>query len=276
MAFYVAGGSKPDSPWRAPMLNCLDYVLQTQDEGGVFKESKKGKASMLYHHFIATWFMAHARGSVDGERKLAIDSALPSAVGIILTAQQVNRNPQSQGGWRYQTNSQDSDISCTAWALNALLAARSAGVEVPQDAIEDGVTYMLRLQNEQDGGFAYVDFAKSSNLARTGMALSILQQTGKGRSPEAARAAAYILTMMENGGESDGAYPYYGLFWCAAGMALRGGDDAKRFAEWMYAYCAEKQAEDGTFVSPLGTVLPTISVVLAMAPVVPADTPAPE
>jgi beta-lactamase regulating signal transducer with metallopeptidase domain len=265
VVFSFHGGDDPRSELHAPMLRAFDYVVGSQDEHGMFRSGKKGGINN-YHHFIATWQLARLHGRLDSRRNALIEKALPPAIGIILKAQQIYKQKRFSGGWRYSPQSKDSDISCTAWGVRALLAARAAGFAVPATAIDHSVEFMLRLQNPKDGGFAYVPAASplGSNVARTGMALHVLQATGRATSPEADRAAEYIL---KNASSTQGqSYEFYGLFWCASGMAARGGEDATAFAAWMYPHCIGRQDENGGYTTHLGSVVPTLSVLLARAP----------
>ena len=50
-------------------------------------------------------------------------SALGRAVDVIIKAQEVKKGIDHAGGWRYQPNSNDSDISVTGWQVMALRAA---------------------------------------------------------------------------------------------------------------------------------------------------------
>ena len=136
---------------------------------------------------------------------------------------------------------------------------------MPREAIDSGVTYLLKLQNDGDGGFSYTGPGIGSNLPRTGMALYVLERTGRSESSEAERAAKYILKNFKDS-SSKKPYEFYGIFWGASGMALRGGKDAERYAAWMYPHCKVKQQADGSFQSPMGVVLPSISVALALSP----------
>lgn len=252
LAFHAHGGGEPGSPWHQPMLRCLTYVHARQDAEGYFQANADGTGGNLYHHCIATCLLATAGDPVESRE------AVSRAVKLLLEAQAVPKVPSARGGWRYVPTSADSDLSVTAWALRALHAAAEAGVEVPAVALEEGLAYVLRLQVESDGGFGYTA-ATSANVPRTGMGLYLLEWGGKGDSPEAARATAYIL---EHSHEASKSYPYYGLFWCRSALSQRGGADARLYLARVVRYCADTQNADGSFPGP--NLVASLSAALAL------------
>ncbi len=261
-AFLGHGGANKDSPNHEPMMQCLRYVIRCQNASGWF-DGSPGKRSSLYHHAISTWFLANLKPHVSEDWQTKIDTALVKAVDLLLEAQAVRKNPANRGGWRYALNSQDSDISCTAWAVRALHAARRVGAEVPDKALADATAYVSSLQLPE-GSFTYVagSAAFPSNVPRAGMGLYVLQLAGEGSSESTTSAAKYIL---EHSGEPQKAYEFYGVLWSAGAMWLRGGDDAKRYAKWVIEHLSGEQHQ-GKWPSNHGDLLGTIFGVLALAP----------
>src|SRR5689334_22372078 len=82
-------------------------------------------------------------------------AALAKAVDLILKAQRVRKSRDHAGGWRYQPNSFDSDLSVTGWQVMALRAAKDAGCAVPAEPIDRAVAYVKRCAVPRSGGFAY-------------------------------------------------------------------------------------------------------------------------
>ncbi len=60
-----------------------------------------------------------------------------------------------EGGWRYQPERREADISVTICQVMALRAARNAGVYVSNETIDRCTAYVKQCQNS-DGGFAYM------------------------------------------------------------------------------------------------------------------------
>ena len=81
----------------------------------------------MYNHGFATLALAEAYGAVQDER---IGPALKKAVELILASQAKNRFK----AWRYSPESQDADSTVSGACFVALVAARNAGLRVPDNA----------------------------------------------------------------------------------------------------------------------------------------------
>ena len=112
----------------------------------------------LWFHGFAMLALAEAYGTVDesllwqGEasKDRTIAKALDLAVRCSSTSQKKNR----WGGWRYNPDSTDADTSVTGAMLMGLLAARNAGMDVPDETVNAGLEYMRR-STGRDGSVAY-------------------------------------------------------------------------------------------------------------------------
>jgi hypothetical protein len=82
--------------------------------------------------------------------KRTIAQALDLAVRAAATSQKKNR----WGGWRYTPDATDADTSVTGAVLMGLLAARNAGMDVPDECIKTALDYIHR-STGTDGSVAY-------------------------------------------------------------------------------------------------------------------------
>src|SRR3954454_14012577 len=82
-------------------------------------------------------------------RQAEIREKLEHDVRLIIETQ------NGEGGWRYQPQKADADLSVTICQINALRAARNAGVFVPKETVEACIRYVKQAQNP-DGGFRYM------------------------------------------------------------------------------------------------------------------------
>ena len=78
-----------------------------------------------------------------------------------------------EGGWRYQPIRADADLSMTVCQLNALRAARNAGLDVPGQTIDACIRYVKQSQNP-DGGFRYMLQGGASAFPRSAGGLMAL------------------------------------------------------------------------------------------------------
>ena len=132
---FLAGGHLPGrGPYGKALHRAIDYVLSVVDEKGFISEN----GTRMYSHAFATLFLAEVYGSsLDPQTNERVREKLDRAVQFILRAQ------NDQGGWRYEANAVDSDMSVTVCQVMALRAARNKGVRVPQKSIDAAVKYVL-------------------------------------------------------------------------------------------------------------------------------------
>ena len=139
-------------------------------------------------------------------------------MSTILRAQSVSKDSSASGGWRYNVNSNDSDISVSGWTLLALRAAQESGVAVPKKNIDQAVAYLKRCAHPL-GGFGYQP-GGDPNLPRSGTGVLALQICGDFNSPQALRGGDYIRRTPL---VWQGPFFFYGVYYCSQGMYQLGG-----------------------------------------------------
>ncbi len=149
---FLASGEDPNFGRYAPNIRrALRAMIGGQDgESGYLPNS-------MYHHGFAMLALAEAYGAVDdsliwqgGGKGRSIGEALDLAIRCAVTSQEKNR----WGAWRYNPDSTDADTSVTGAVLMGLLAARNAGMEVPDESIDAALDY-LRRSTGKNGYVAY-------------------------------------------------------------------------------------------------------------------------
>ncbi|MHC4923694.1 MAG: prenyltransferase/squalene oxidase repeat-containing protein, partial [Planctomycetota bacterium] len=133
---FLAGGHLPGrGKYGQAVTDAVRYVLRHVQENGFIQHNE----TRMYSHAFATLFLAEVYGSsLDPELNKEVKSKLLRAVQFIVKAQ------NEQGGWRYEANAVDSDMSITVCQVMALRAARNKGIPVPQKAIDGAVRYVLK------------------------------------------------------------------------------------------------------------------------------------
>ena len=245
MAFLARGYSPGLPPYGDTINRGIDFVLAAQDARGLLIGAGRGQ---MYSHNISTLMLSEISGMVAPERQKRVDEALPKALKAILAAQDVQKQKIYQGGWRYEPNSTDSDLSHSGWALMALRSARNNGATVPKEAIDRAVSFLLSLRNA-DGGFSYqVASRLGSGVARTGAGLLCLELCGRHRDEAALKAGQFIAAEFDRRLKRE--YFFYGLYYCAQGMFQLGGEEWEKFAPRLYDTVLKMQKEDGSWESP--------------------------
>ena len=250
MAFLAKGHLPGSEPYGERIKRAIDWVISCADmrENAKFPGymGERGNGRM-YAHSIATLFLSEASGMVDARRQEKIDRLLPLAVKVILDAQnQKKGNPAHLGGWRYLPNANDSDLSCSGWALMALRSARLNGAQVPPEAIEKAVLYIRRSQNEQSGAFSYQGNGGSNGDTLTGAAILCLELCGKHLDPASKKGAKHLEKTYARSLPGSG-QRYYGLYYAAQGLFQIGGPVWRDFSTWMYDTFVPQQRADGSW-----------------------------
>ena len=241
MAFLAKGYLPGEGQYGENINRSLDYVISCANNSGYFGDKENGK---MYAHSIATLFLSEVSGMVDAERQRKIDTVLSKAVKIILDAQSVRKEKNDQGGWRYTPTSNDSDMSCSGWALMALRSCRLNGGAVPPKAISDAVEYVKRHHNKDTGSFGYRDTNGNAETL-TGAGVLCLELCGQHNDPATLRAAGYIMKHFR--GLPNQERCYYGLYYTSQGLFQLGGESWKTFSSWMYDTFIPLQKGDGSW-----------------------------
>lgn len=275
---FLARGYRPGAPPYGAVINrTIDYILSTETNNG-YLGTRGGK---MYEHSIAALYLSEVSGMVDSSRQEQIDRMLPRAIKIILVAQNdpkelTKDGPIYHGGWRYEPDSKDSDLSVTGWCLMALRSARLNGAPVPDSAIEQALTFIDRCRNRYSGGFGYLPGHRhhsnrrwqepAANFRLTGVALLCRELSGHHGDETNLKAGDFILASLPGpGGFFPPGHEEYGAYYCAQAMFQLGGRHWEEFAARMYQHLPAIQDNDGAWRTEQGTTYPTAMYLLALS-----------
>ena len=241
----MACGHTPDEPPHGPAIQrALNFVLSQMREDGYMGQSD---GSRMYGHGICTLMLTEAAGMTREEvleRRLV--EASRRGVKLILAAQAVKKDANNQGGWRYEPNSGDSDLSLTGWQTMALRSAKNIGIEVPNSAIQAAIAY-IRTVAHPDGGFGYQ--GKEDRATMRGIGLLALPVCGVYDAPELAKSTA---RMFKDPPQWQGPWFYYRIYYSSVGMYQMGDDAWNRFYPIVDDLLIKHQAADGSWPEPPG------------------------
>ena len=140
MAFMVQGNVPGRGEHGKTMDAAIDYLLKVgEKQTGYLGQS-------MYEHGLGTLALSEAWGQSKNNK---IRDVLRAAVDVTMRAQ------NGAGGWRYNPQPVDADLSVTVMQLVALNSAREAGIAVPDLTIRKAVGYVLKSWNPIGGGFLY-------------------------------------------------------------------------------------------------------------------------
>ncbi len=151
MAFLASGEDPNFGLYSNNVRRALRSIINTQQaDTGIIGNS-------MYHHGFAMLSLAEAYGAVD-ERNLWPDSKGPRSIGqaleLAVRGAVTSQAKNPFGAWRYSPDSSDADTSVSGSVLVGLLAARNAGIEVPDAAIDKAIAY-YRQMTSKTGQVAY-------------------------------------------------------------------------------------------------------------------------
>ncbi len=232
----------------------LDFILKQQNRRTGYI------GSSMYSHGFATLALAKAHGVVPDPKK-NVGKALELAVQCILRAQSIKKGGQ-QGGWRYSPTSSDSDTCVTGANLPALIAARKAGLMVPDEPIHDALRYIRRCQSA-DGGIGYRT-AGSSNVQRSAIGALMFCLAKKKEDRSYKKIMDYLKSKPADGVASH--YYHYYLYYTSQVYCNGDFKDWKKWDTRNVQALKESVQTDGGWQSNLGPTFATTTSLLSMAP----------
>jgi hypothetical protein len=260
---FLASGEDPDfGRYRNNVRRALRSIISAQDAGSGYL------GNSMYHHGFGMLALAEAYGAVDdrdlwpgGEtsKRRSIGAALELAVREAVTSQK--RNPQ--GAWRYSPDASDADTSVSGAVLVGLLAARNAGIEVPDTSIDKAIAYYKSMtsplgQVGYSGGFGGFD----ESLARISIGCLVYSLARRSDLSERKATLRYLTQRLE---QAPNQWPEYARYYQA--QALFQGDVEAR-AKWNKQLIRQLKAiqqNDGSFTGEFGPSTSTSLALLALA-----------
>lgn len=216
IAFMASGSSPGRGPYGAPIDKALAYVMDNTSPSGFIAVATASTHGPMYSHGFGALFLAEAYGMT---HRPEIREKLQKAVRLIIDTQ------NAEGGWRYQPVKHDADLSVTICEINALRAARNAGLYIPRQTVEACIRYVKQSQNP-DGGFRYMLQGGTSAFPRSAAGVVALQSAGEYDNKEVREGVGYLKQYMREIklGNRYSHY-FYGHYYAAQAMWIRGGDD---------------------------------------------------
>jgi len=180
MAFLASGEDPNFGQYSVTVKKAIQALIRDQSPTTGYL------GGSMYHHGFATLALAEAYGAVDErnfwpegvdqKKTRSIGQALELAVRTSITSQNKNKN----GAWRYTPDSSDADTSVAGAVLMSLLAARNAGIEVPDKNIDLAIKYFTSMTGDS-GEVAYAGGmgGMGDSAARTSIACLVYSISGR-------------------------------------------------------------------------------------------------
>jgi hypothetical protein len=260
---FLASGEDPNfGMYSNQIRKALRAIIRAQDANTGFL------GNSMYHHGFATLALAEAYGAVD-ERNLwpagespkqrSIGAALELAVRAAVTSQKKN----SYGGWRYSPDSNDADTSVSGAVLVGLLAARNAGIEVPDEAIDRAISYYQSMTSDSgqvgySGGMGGFD----ESIPRISIGSLVYAVARRKDLPQYKATLNYLKQRLE---QPAGHYREYTLYYQAQALFQGDIESWEKWNKLLVRQLKESQQPDGSFKGDQGAEVSTSLSLLALA-----------
>ncbi len=240
----LASGSTPGcGPFGLELERCVDRLLSCCQADGLISPDEGVSHGPMYGHGFATLFLAEVYGLTPHQD---LRDKLTQAVSLIVATQ------NDEGGWRYQPNRTDADLTVTICQMMALHAAKNAGIHVPAETTQRCLSYVKRCQNA-DGGFMYLLSGGPSAFPRSAAGVVALFGAGihKGKSIE--RGLDYLAQFTPGTRRQDDSHHfYYGHYYAVQAMWHAGGERWNKWYPAIRDLLLSRQTDEGAWHSSLG------------------------
>lgn len=264
----MAGGNTPvEGKYSVNVRRAVDFLLKCSDRKTGLISRMHEESRPMYGHGFAMLFLAEAYGMERNRKQQeAIKQVLQKAVELTGKAQ------SKDGGWYYGPNDQSDEGSVTVTQIQALRAARNAGIKVPKKVIDRATNYIKICQNA-DGGISYSyspGGGGSSRPAITAAAVAVMYNAGEYENPVAVGCLKYVKRHLKSSqGRSFSGHYAYATLYAAQAMYLSGETDWQDYYKPVFKHYVETQDKDGSWdgdhVGPVyGTAIGLITLQLPL------------
>jgi hypothetical protein len=244
MAFLSTGEDPNFGRYARNIRSALRFIISNQNAQTGYIPGN------MYVHGFSMLALAEAYGVVDDDmlwpqdadasKKRTIAEALELAVRLAVTSQK--KNPSK--GWRYSPNDPSADTSIVGAVLMGLLAARNAGIDVPDESIDGALDYMKSMTSDESGEVGYSGLGGlGESGARSSIACLVFSIGKRKEWKELDATRGYLvdrlLTPINSG------WPEYERYYKAQALFQADYDSWKKWNDATIRELRAMQAEDG-------------------------------
>ncbi len=263
MAFLASGEDPNFGKYSQPIRKSIRSIISSQSAStGYMGDS-------MYQHGFATLALAEAYGAVDetdlwesglplSAKQRSLGEALELAVRCALTSQ--SKNPHN--AWRYSPNARDADTSVSGAVLMGLLAARNAGIEVPDKSVDAAIKYFATMTGDNGAvGYSGGLGGFGQSIARSSIACLVYSIAKRKDLKQFESAKGYVVTNMTE----ESHYAEYARYYEAQALFQA---DLAAWEKWNRTLVRKLKAtqnNDGSFSGQFGNATSTSLNLLALA-----------
>lgn len=243
LALMAAGNTPCEGEYAENVRRAVYYLLSSTNRTGYITAMAEEQRGMHGHGF-ALMFLAQAYGAEpDPDLQRKLHEAISRAVALTVKSQSVN------GGWLYAPDQNGDEGSVTVTQIQALRAARNAGIKVPKSTIARACEYIAKCANE-DGGISYSLMSRgSSRPAISAAAVATLYNAGQYENPVALKALAYLKKLLKGSNSATvfQGHRFYALLYISQAMFFSSDEDWREFYPKHRDELIKQQNPDGSW-----------------------------
>jgi hypothetical protein len=260
---FLASGEDPNfGLYSVHVRRALRNIISAQDVGTGYI------GNSMYHHGFAMLALAEAYGAVDDRNlwtdqkdRRTIGQALELAVRTAITSQK--KNPL--GAWRYSPDATDADTSVSGAVLVGLLAARNAGIEIPDQAIDKAISFYQQMTSSS-GEVAYAGLGGfGESTARTSIATLVYSVARRKDLAEYKSTLGMLKQHLEFAGTDGRGYLEYTRYYEAQALFQGDVDAWEKWNKLLVRQLKQSQQPDGSITGQFGPQISTALSMLALA-----------
>ncbi len=262
MAFLSTGEDPNFGRYAKNVRSALRFIISKQNpQTGYIPEN-------MYVHGFSMLAMAEAYGAVsdellwsetdtEPENRRSLGESLELAVRLAVAAQKIN----PLKGWRYSPKDSSADTSVTGAVLMGLLAARNAGINVPDECIDNALNYMRSMTSIEAGTVGYSDLGFDNSPIRPSIACLVFSIGKRYEWPEL-KATKDFLTQHLDPEDVNHGFPEYQRYYQAQALFQADYEGWKTWNAGLVSHFRDVQTSEGQ----IGTCMhgPTYSTAMAM------------
>ncbi|QDU55005.1 prenyltransferase/squalene oxidase repeat-containing protein [Aeoliella mucimassa] len=243
MAFLAGGNTPGRGKYGEEVNRTVDFLIANTRADGFITNAEGAGHGPMYGHGFATLFLGEVYGMTPRED---LRDSLARSVDLIVRCQ------NEEGGWRYNPEPLDADISVTICQIMALRAARNAGLHVPKETVDKCEAYVKQCQ-EPDGGFSYMLQNRGSMFPRSAAGVVALYSAGVYEGPEIEKGLVYVDRFLPDPRQmSRESHYFYGHYYAVQAMWHAGGPRWQRWYPAIRETLVKSQRPDGSWQDSVG------------------------
>lgn len=251
MAFMLKGYFPERGQYAKTLDRAVAWLVKRGKEGGGYLG---GTNQGMYEHGLATLALAEVWGMTNKEE---VRDILKRAVNIIL------RSQNDAGGWRYQPQPIDADISVTVMQIVALASAAEAGILVPAQTIKRAMAYVKKCQNPLTGGFGYQPGGSNPSLSSSAAGLLSLLMCGERDTTVIKKGINFLIRLPKDEFHQTKFY-HYGHYYAVQAMYQAGENYYQDWYPKIHDALLRKQRDDGSWLGDGGESDPAYGTSMAI------------